>query len=368
MRQQEGQRELCYMTNLQRRPFRLALTADFYNETGEAKFAELGLGVFAGHDHVQITKSSAHRGEISPDQLADCAGVIVLSPRVTAQSLAGCDDLLAIGRFGVGYDSVDVDACTANDVLAMIAAGAVDRSVAEATIGWMLALTHHMLSKDRLVRTGQWDERTNYMGCELRDRTLGVIGLGGIGKTLVTLLNGFGMRQPIVFDPFVPADIVEACGARSVSLEELLKSADFVSIHCPLNKHTTGLIGVAELALMKPTSYLLNTARGHIVNEDALFDALKNRRIAGAALDCFAAEPITAPHRFGELENVILAPHCIAWTAELFRDIGHAACQSMLDLSNGRRPAGVLNPELFERQSFRTKWMRITGLSHEKLS
>ena len=355
------------MNSSERPPFRVTLTADFYDKAGEPKFADLGLGVFDGHNGVEVTKFGEHRAEITPDQIARCAGVIVLTPRVTASSLAACGDLLAVGRFGVGYDSVDVAACTANNVLAMITVGAVDRPVAEATIGWMIALTHHMLTKDRLVRTGQWDDRTQYMGCELRDRTLGVIGLGGIGRTLVSLLRGFGMRQPIAFDPGVPAEMFEKLGVRGVSLDELLSTADFVSIHCPLNEKTRGLIGVAQIEKMKRGAYVLNTARGGIVDENALFDALKAHRIAGAALDCFDVEPVTEPHRFGQLDNVILAPHSIAWTAEMFRDIGRTACQSMLDLSHGKRPAGVLNPELFGRENFRAKWSRITGIPGEVL-
>ena len=355
------------MNNAQPRPFRIALTADFYNESGEPKFADLGLSLLDGHDNIQVTKFGEHHSTITPQQLTDCAGVIVLTPRVTLDTLANSAELLAIGRFGVGYDSVDVGACTEHDVLAMITAGAVDRPVAEATIGWMIALTHHMLAKDRLVRTGRWDDRTQYMGCELRERTLGVIGLGGIGRTLISLLKGFGMRQPLVFDPFVPADIIEQLGVRPVGLEELLDKADFVSIHCPLTEQTKGLIGAAEIAKMKQGAYLLNTARGGIVDERALYDALKSRHLAGAALDCFEHEPVTQPHRFGELENVILAPHSIAWTAEMFRDIGRTACQSMLDLSMGKRPVGVLNPELFERESFRHKWARITGCAVEEL-
>lgn len=356
------------MNQPQLQPFRVALTADFYDEAGEAKFADLGLQVFEGYDGVQTTRLGEYRAEITADQLTECAGVIVLSPRVTAETLTACDNLLAIGRFGVGYDSVDVDACTNNDVLAMITSGAVDRPVAEATIGWMIALSHHMLVKDRLVRTGQWNDRTNYMGCELRNRTLGIVGLGGIGRTLVSLLQGFGMNQPIAFDPYVPAEVLAELGVRAVSLEELLTTADFVSVHCPLNDKTRGLIGAEQLALMKPSAYLLNTARGGIVDEPALLAALQNKRLAGAALDCFENEPITTPSVFGKLENVILAPHSIAWTAELFRDIGHTACQSMLDLSLGRRPVGVLNRELFERESFRQKWSRITGISMEHLA
>ncbi len=355
------------MTELQRLPFRVSLTADFYDEAGRPKFADLGLALFEGQDHLEVSRFAQHRPEITPDQLADSQGVIVLTPRVTADSLADCANLLAVGRFGVGYDSVDVDACTSNDVLAMITTGAVDRPVAEATIGWMLALTHRMLAKDRLVRTGRWDDRAKYMGCELRDRTLGVIGLGGIGRTLVALLRGFGMRQPIAFDPFLTEEMAEELGVRSVPLDELLSTADFVSIHCPLNAETRGLIGAAQLQRMKRDAYLLNTARGGIVDEDALFDAIQGGRIAGAALDCFEDEPVTEPHRLSEFENVILAPHSIAWTGELFRDIGRTACRSMLDLSLGRRPQGVLNPLLFERESFRAKWSRLTGIARQSL-
>jgi len=348
--------------------FRVAFTADCFDDAGQPKFRDFGLSVLDESPAMKVSRFDEHSAEITPQQIADAQGVIVLTPPVTADSLAGCDDLLAIGRFGVGYDSVDVDACTASDVLAMITAGAVDRPVAEATIGWMLALTHQMHAKDRLVRTGRWDERTRYMGCELRDRTLGVVGLGGIGKTLVSLLRGFGMREPIAFDPFVSAEVFEQLGVRSVELDELLAEADFVSLHCPLTNKTQGLIGAAELQRMKRDAYLLNTARGGIVDEDALFEALRDGRIAGAALDCFADEPVTEPHRFGELENVILAPHSIAWTAELFRDIGCTACQSMLDLSIGKRPAGVLNPELFGRASFRAKWSRSTGIPVEDIA
>ena len=142
-----------------------------------------------------------------------------------------------------------------------------------------------------------------------------------------------------------------------------MAEADFVSIHCPLTEDTRNLIGARELALMKPDAYLLNTARGGIVNENALFAALQNKHIAGAAIDCFVDEPITAPHRFGVLDNVLLAPHCIAWTDEIFRDIGRAVCQGMVDLSRGRRPRDVINPEVFDRSGFQAKWQRLRNLA-----
>ncbi|MCA9212046.1 MAG: dehydrogenase [Planctomycetales bacterium] len=341
--------------------FRIALTADFYDESGTPRYADIGLDTFQGHDHINVSQFAEHRSEMTPDQLAGYNAVLVLTPKVTANSLIESKDLIAISRFGVGYDSVDVAACTENNVLLTITPGAVDRPVAEATVGWMIALTHRMFQKDQLVRTGRWDERSQYMGCELRDRTLGVVGLGGIGRKLVQLLQGLGMNQPIAYDPVASPDVFADTGVRSVELHELLSTADFVSLHCPLNDHTRGLIGVEQLAMMKNDAYLLNLARGGIVDEDALFEALSKGTIAGAALDCFENEPVTSPHRFAEFDNVILAPHSIAWTHELFRDIGRTACQSLLDVSNGTKPTGVVNPELFQKQEFIDKWRRIVG-------
>ncbi len=348
-------------TNASVPKFRVAMTADFYDAAGTPKYPDLGLSVFEGHPQIQCVPFAEHRPQIGPDQIGAAQGVIVLTPAVTAQSVSNPDHLLAIGRFGVGYDAVDVRACTEANVLVYITAGAVDRPVAEAVVGWMIALSHQVRAKHDLVRTGRWDARSQFMGRELRDRTLGVIGLGGIARKLIELLAGWGMKPPIAFDPFLTPEIAAKMGARLVSLDELMRSADFVSLHCPLTDKTRGLIGSRELSLMKPEAWLINTARGGIVDEDALFDALKRRQIAGAALDCFAQEPVTKPHRFGELDNVLMAPHCIAWTNELFRDIGHMACQGMLDLSEGRKPRGVLNPQLFDSSVFQAKWARWSG-------
>jgi len=295
------------------KPFRVMFTGDFHNAEGTVSYRDIGLDALVEMaETIEVDFFARNLPEIAPYQLEGANGAIVLSPRVTAASLTASSDLLAIGRFGVGYDSVDVAACTAADVLLFIAAGAVDRSVAEATIGWMLALTHHMRTKDRIVREAKWEDRSKFMGSELRDRTLGVIGFGGIGKALVKLLAGFGMKPPLVYDPFVkPADATRA-GVALVSLDQLLFQSDFVSVHCPLNEQTLNLIGARELALMKPTAFLINTARGGIVDEAALAEVLRERKIAGAAIDCFVGEPLTAPGAFATLDNVLLAPHCIA--------------------------------------------------------
>ena len=338
---------------------KIYLTADFQDEDGTLKFQDIGLSVLEADERIQFHFFDAHKSEIGSDQLGDAEGVIVLTPSVTRKTLDSASRLLAIGRFGVGYDAVDVQACTDSDVLLYITAGAVDRSVAEATVGWMIALTHHLRTKDILVREGRWDDRSHYMGGELRDRTLGVIGLGGIAKATIDLLGAFGMNQPLAFDPFSTPEAAAEVGVRLVDLPELLAESDFLSIHCPLTDQTRGLLGATELAKMKQGAFLINTARGGIVDEDALYRALEERHIAGAALDCFENEPVTQPHRFRFLPNVLLAPHSIAWTHELFRDIGRAACQGMVDLANGKRPRGCVNPEVFDRPGFHEKWSRL---------
>lgn len=339
--------------------FVITLTADFFDSSGKTKYRDVGLSELAQHPHLAQQVIATHRAVIGSDQIAGANGVVVMTPAVTAETVSRSADLLAIGRFGVGYDTVDVAACTNADVLVYITTGAVDYSVAEATVGWMIALSHHARTKDILVRSGRWDERAGYMGTELRDRTLGIIGFGGIARSLLGLLGPFRMKRTVVFDPYITAEQAAAAGVELAGLNTVMREADFVSVHCPLNEQTRGLVGAQELALMKPTAFLINTARGGIVDEDALFAALHGHQIGGAALDCFVGEPIVKPHRFGALDNVLLAPHSIAWTHELFRDIGRIAFQGMADLSRGKLPRGVVNPAVLDRPGFRAKWERL---------
>jgi len=340
--------------------FRVAFTADFHDANGNPQYKDFGLHLFDAHSDITVVPFSEHRPEIGADQIDSAQGIIVLTPSVTRQSLQAADNLLAIGRFGVGFDNVDVSACTDADVLAFITSGAVNHSVAEATIGWMLALSHNVLIKDRLIRIGAWDDRSAYMGSELRDRTFGAVGLGGIARKTIELLRGFGLKSFLAYDPFVDPGSLGETDIQLVDLQRLMESADFVSVHCPLTEDTRNLITARELGWMRPDAYLLNTARGGIINEDDLYECLKSNAIAGAAIDCFEGEPITEPNRFGEFDNVLLAPHCIAWTDEIFRDIGACVCQGMIDLSQGKPPQqGTLNPEVLEKDSFKDKWKRL---------
>ncbi len=346
---------------LSNEPFHVTFTGDFQDAAGTPKYREYGLGVFHNHQQIEHHIIPDFTPELTADQIGNANGVVVLTPRVTKRSLLRRTDLLAIARFGVGYDTVDVDACTDADVVLTIATGAVDRSVAEATLTWMLALSHHVRSKDLLVRQGNWEGRSQFMGTELRRRTLGMVGFGRIARALVQLLNSFGMKEFLAFDPVVDRRIAAQHGVEIVGLNELLAKSDFVSIHCPLDDSTKNLIGANELALMKPGAFLINTARGQIVDETALYQALKDHRIGGVATDVFANEPLTQPHPLGEFDNVLLAPHCIAWTEELFSEIGKAVCQGMVDLARGEKPRGMVNPAVLQSPGFKKKWARWGG-------
>lgn len=347
------------MVQLQSRTFRVALTADFYGEDARVQFRDVGLSVLDAQPGVVAMPLRGLHSKVTPDQLVGVQGAILMNPGADARTVSESRNLLALARFGVGYDDIDVRACTAADVCFFTCAGAVDRSMAEATVGWMIALGHHYRMKDLLVRRGHWHLAPRYMGVELRDRTFGSIGFGGIARATVELLQGFGMSPPLALDPYGDPRAAARLCVKLVRLDELMRTADFVSVHCPLNDQTRNLIGARELALMKPSAFLINTARGGIVNEDALFDALAAGRIAGAALDVFVGEPFHQPHRFAQLDNVLLAPHAAGLTHELFRDLGHAACRGMVDLALGRRPRSVINPEVFERPSFQAKWARL---------
>lgn len=339
----------------EKRPFRVGFTHDFLTPDGQLTYEDIGLSILDAEPNIVYEFFPEHLSPVEAAQLRNYDAVISSAPKYTLESFAGSENLLAVVRCGIGYDMVDVSACTANGTLLSITSGAVNHSVAEAIVGWMLALSHRMKEKDRLVREGGWENRNHYMGSELRDKTVGVIGLGGIGGCLIEMLRGFGMKAPLIYDPFVNQERVQELNGKVASLEEVMSGADFISINCPLNESKRGLIGYEQLSLMKSTAYLINTARGGIVDEGALFKLLQEERISGLATDVFAEEPVPSNTPLLKLENAFLAPHCIVWTNELFRDMGYMACRQVVSLARGEVPNGVFNREVLEHPDFQKK-------------
>jgi len=339
--------------------FRIGLTRDFLGPDGRLAFKDIGLGRLDRVAAIEYEFLPTRSPVATPEELRPYDAVIWLGPRVTRASLVGVERLVAIARFGVGYDNIDVAACTDADVLLFIARGAVNRPVAEAILTLMLALGHRLFLKDRLMREGRWAERGLYNGIELRDRVVGSVGLGGIGGELCRLLQPFGIRAFLAYDPYCPAERARELGAQLVPLAALLRESDFITINCPLNDETRGLIGARELTWVRPTAYLINTARGGIVDEDALYDALATGRLAGAAIDVWAEEPPTRRHPLLDLHQVIATPHAIAWTDELFRDNGRSNVAGLLRLFHGEPPDHLVNPEALARPGVQRKLARL---------
>jgi phosphoglycerate dehydrogenase-like enzyme len=341
--------------------FTVGLSPDFETPARGAlvkpdAFDESGMG--PGATFERITDLVA---EYRPDQLVGYDVLLSLSPRVSASSLAGVDRLCAVGRCGVGYDNVDLEACTAADVAVFITPGAVARPMAESIVLFVLALSHRLVAKDRLTRTGNWAASQMPLGVEPRDRTIGTIGLGRIAREAVSLLAAFGPERILAHDPFCDKEAAEQAGVELTSLEGLLRESDYVLVNCPLLPETRGLIGADALSLMKPSAFLINTARGSIVDEDALAGALESGKLAGAALDVFATEPLVdLDNRLLQLDNVIVTSHSIGWTEELFRDMVREACAGAAAIAHGQAPPNVVNREVLNRPGFQRKLANLT--------
>jgi phosphoglycerate dehydrogenase-like enzyme len=255
--------------------FRVGLTRDFLKTDGSLAFQDIGLDVLertpgVTWDFLPLeSQPSGATSELHPVQAWNYDALLVLAPRVSAATLARNDRLVLVARFGVGYDNVDVAACTRAGVLLTITPDGVRRPVATSVLAYMLALSLRMFDKDRLTRGGRWAEKLDYMGIGLTGRTLGIIGLGNIGREIVRLARPLGMRH-LTFDPYLSAADAATEGVEQVDLETLLRASDVVSINCALTPQTHHLLNADRLALMKPTAYLINTARGPIVDQRAL--------------------------------------------------------------------------------------------------
>jgi D-3-phosphoglycerate dehydrogenase len=294
--------------------------------------------------------------ELTPAHGAAYDALCVMSAAVTRATLSGSDrKVKLIARFGVGYDSVDVPACTENGVMLTITPDGVRRPVAASVIGFVLALAHRMFLKDRLTREGRWGEKGNYLGSGLMGRTLGVIGVGNIGMEIFRLAQPFGMHL-LGCDPHVPQSAVASLNVTMVDKDKLLREADFISVNTLLDEQTKGLIGAREFALMKPSAYFINTARGPVVVESALIDALRSNRIAGAAVDVFEKEPVAPDNPLLKLDNVILAPHAICHTDECMSLLGQGAFKAAVDLAYVRKPHLIVNTEVLKHPAWTGKF------------
>lgn len=327
--------------------FRVGITRDALRDDATPIFDPAALKVledprmeweFIGENVKELTAEHASRYD----------ALCVLNPRVTAATVSGSDRRLKIvARFGVGYDSIDVQACTENGVILTNTPDGVRRPVATTILLFILALSQKLLTKDSLTRAGRWAETTMHMGVGLTGKTVGSLGIGNIGGEAFRLLAPLDMVH-LGYDPYVTKEDADKLRIRLTDKDTVLREADFVFINCPLTPETRHMVGDRELSLMKPTAYLINTARGPIVDEKALYEALADRRIAGAALDVFEQEPIASDNSILALDNVIVTPHSICWTDEFFRNLADSAFRSVLAVSRGEIPTYVVNRDVLK--------------------
>jgi len=338
--------------------FRVALSGDFKKPDGSAAFPDFDLSPLEQNPAVDYAYIQTN-GVITAKDLEGFDGLILLIPRIEPESFPADGRLAIIARFGVGYDTVNVQACTDHDCALVITPDGVRRPVAVSILTFMLALSGKLMQKDRITRKGPegWAKRSEHMGVGLVDRTLGQLGIGNIGAEVFRLAKPFGMKF-IAHDPYADPKVAQELGVRLVGLEELFREADVLSVSCPLNDETHHIVNAERLALMKRGAYLINTSRGPVVDEKALTKVLQERRIGGAGLDVFEQEPSPAENPLYKLDNVLLTPHALCWTDQCFAGIGAADVKAVFDVMHGRVPTGIVNREIVERPAWREKLKR----------
>ncbi|MFO1001291.1 MAG: NAD(P)-dependent oxidoreductase [Planctomycetaceae bacterium] len=346
--------------------FRVGVTRDFLNSESQLVFGDIGLSMLTASPGVSVEFLPDYGAELPADLGREFDALLVLAPFVTARTLATCDRLAIVARFGVGYDNIDVEACTASNVLLTITPDGVRRPVAVSALALLMALSHRLMAKDlRLVKDAGMRSSTTWV-LTLTGRTLGLVGFGNIGQEIARIAAPLEMRM-VAHDPYATQETANALQVDLLELDQLLKTSDFVCVCCALNKDTRHLLNRERLALMKSTAFLINVSRGAVVDQAALTELLQHRRIAGAALDVFEKEPIDSKDPLLQLDNVLLSPHAVCWTDELFRGNGESACRSILDVAQGRLPQGIVNRSVIEHSGLRTKLEHYAGLKNTRL-
>jgi D-3-phosphoglycerate dehydrogenase len=300
---------------------------------------------------LEVVRRIGRHGKLTEDEvIAALPGVFATlagSEPYTERVFRSAPDLRVIGRWGVGYDAIDVAAATRHGVAVCTAVGGNHEAVADYAVALMCALQRGLLQNHRLITSGQW--RTEFRPALWR-ATVGIVGLGRIGQAVARRCRGFEMRI-LAHEPYPDRAFIQAHGIELVPLEELLRRADLVTLHCPATPENRHLLDRERLALMKPTAYLVNTARGTLVDESALHEALATRRIAGAGLDVFEKEPLFDSPLFG-LDNVILSPHLAGVDETSEVAMADRAIDAILAVWRGETPARdcLVNPEVLDRR------------------
>ena len=256
-------------------------------------------------------------------------------------------NLLVVSSNGAGYDPVDVEACTAAGVAVVNQSGGNAHSVAEHALAMLITLSKRIIQADRAIRREANVNRNALIGMEVQGKTIGIVGLGNVGRRIAALCKGLLSMNVLAYDPYLSVTEMAERGGEKVALEDLLRRSDYVSISCPLTKESRSMIGAREFALMQPHAYFITTARGFIHDEAALEEALRDKRIAGAGLDVWAKEPPPPDHPLLQFDNVLASPHTAGVTREARENMARIAAEQMLDALDGKRPPRLVNPEVW---------------------
>src|SRR5216683_4326184 len=272
-----------------------------------------------------------------------------LRPRFHAERdlLARMPNLLVVSTNGAGFDTVNVKDCTEAGVLVVNQSGGNADAVASHVLAMVLTLSKQLAQTNHALRSGTMHDRAAFTGNDVHGRTIGIVGLGNVGRRVAELCRGLFRMQVIACDPYLDEKTIADRGAVKVTLDELLRRADFVSINCPLDEGTRGMIGAREFALMQPHAYFITTARGFIHDERALAEALREQRIAGAGVDVFDKEPPPKDHPLLQLDNVIASPHMAGVTHEARANMGKIAAEQLIMTLDGKRPPRIVNPQVW---------------------
>jgi D-3-phosphoglycerate dehydrogenase len=261
--------------------------------------------------------------------------------------IARMPNLLVISTGGAGFDTVNVQDCTDAGVLVVNQSGGNAEAVVAHVVAMMLTLSKQIIQTNHALRRGTMHDRSAFTGNDVQGRTIGIVGLGNVDRRVAELCRGLFGMQVIACDPYLDDSTVAERGAVKVALEELLRRADFVSINCPLDDSTRGMIGAKEFALMQPHAYFITTARGSIHDERALAEVLQAKRIAGAGVDVWDKEPPTSDHPLLQFDNVIASPHTAGVTHQARANMGRIAAEQLIMTLDGKRPPRIVNPQVW---------------------
>jgi D-3-phosphoglycerate dehydrogenase len=291
---------------------------------------------------VNVEVSRVFHDTVPPDKLRDCIAVIVADSHITEQSLSEATKLKLVQKFGVGVNTIDVEACTRRNVYVCNLPGLNAIDVAEYVVGAMVSGLRGFLRMDSATRQAAWEQRPALVGERLAGKKIGVVGLGQIGREVVRLLQPFHVTIT-AYDPHIDRAQAESLGVALVDLADVLSDSDIVTIHAPLTEETVGLIGQEELDAMKPNAMLINSARGPIVDEQALYHALRDGKLGFAILDVWTEEPLQRGNPLFAVENTQLSIHTASWTHQFFEDAMRLCCENVIRVTEGTSPRNVVN-------------------------